>query len=101
MIVKGREANARRSFGTSAIIGVNVSALRLRHVTHLVWIVLSVDLLYNGKRLLYQGSQVFDALMGMFLMEIFQKQSTFLSTEKEFLHAVFTTMRYFYYTSRK
>ena len=27
--------------------------------------------------------------------------STFLSTEKEFLHAVFTTMRYFYYKNRK
>ena len=44
MFVKGSDAKARRSFARSANIGVRVSALRLRHVTHLVWIVLNAVL---------------------------------------------------------
>ena len=37
------------------------------------------------------------------LLELTKNQgfSTFLGTEKEFLHAVFTTMRYFCYRNRK
>ena len=72
MFVKGRDAKAKRSFGRSVIIEVNVPALRLRHVTRFLDRPQCCSQFDNGKLLLYQSSQVFYAL-AMFFMEMFQK----------------------------